>query len=157
VGESRPEMLVALEAALAELPEDQPRYLMGVGDPVSIVEAVARGVDMFDCVLPTRLARHGTLLTDGGRLNIKRAEFARSDEPVSATCACATCATYSRGYLRHLMAVGEPAGATLCTVHNLTWMLDLVARVRSSIAGGTLGALRAELAAAHGDMAPGGN
>jgi queuine tRNA-ribosyltransferase len=157
VGESRPEMLVALEAALAELPEDQPRYLMGVGDPVSIVEAVARGVDMFDCVLPTRLARHGTLLTDGGRLNITRAEFARSDEPVSATCACATCATYSRGYLRHLMAVGEPAGATLCTVHNLTWMLDLVARVRSSIAGGRLGALRAELAAAHRDMAPGGS
>ena len=91
VGEKRSQMLPALEAALAVLPEDQPRYLMGVGDPVSIVEAVARGVDMFDCVLPTRLARHGTLLTDSGRMNIKRAEFASSTEPVSDTCGCATC------------------------------------------------------------------
>ena len=155
VGETRSEMLPALEAALAELPADQPRYLMGVGDPVSIVEAVARGVDMFDCVLPTRLARHGTLLTDSGRLNIRRAEFARSEEPVSERCGCATCSRYSRGYLRHLMAVGEQSGATLCTIHNLTWMMDLVARIRAAVASGTLGDLRAEVAAAHADMAPG--
>ena len=155
VGETREQMLPALEAALAHLPDDQPRYLMGVGDPVSIVEAVARGVDMFDCVLPTRLARHGTLLTDGGRLNIKRREFATSDEPLAAGCGCATCARYSRGYLRHLMAVGEPAGPTLCTIHNLTWMLDLVARTRSAIAAGRLDGLRAEVAAAHGSMRPG--
>lgn len=156
VGEKRSQMLPALEAALAVLPEDQPRYLMGVGDPVSIVEAVARGVDMFDCVLPTRLARHGTLLTDSGRLNIKRAEFASSTEPVSATCGCATCARYSRGYLRHLMTVGEPAGATLCTIHNLTWMLDLVGRIREAIASGSLDGLRLELAAAYREMNPGG-
>jgi queuine tRNA-ribosyltransferase len=156
VGEKRSEMLPALDAALEVLPEDQPRYLMGVGDPVSIVEAVARGVDMFDCVLPTRLARHGTLLTDAGRMNIKRAEFASSTEPISANCGCATCSRYSRGYLRHLMVVGEPSGATLCTIHNLTWMLDLVARIRSAIASGTLDGLRRELAGAYREMNPGG-
>jgi queuine tRNA-ribosyltransferase len=155
VGETRDEMLPALEAALAPLPDDRPRYLMGVGDPVSIVEAVARGVDMFDCVLPTRLARHGTLLTDGGRLNIKRAEFASSDEPLAAGCGCVTCTNYGRGYLRHLMVLGEPSGATLCTIHNLTWMLDLVARTRTAISEGTLGDLRREVAAAHAAMAPG--
>lgn len=155
VGERRPEMLAALEVALGVLPQDQPRYLMGVGDPVSIIEAVSRGVDMFDCVLPTRLARHGTLLTDDGRLNIKRAEFAAADAPVSDDCPCATCARYTRGYLRHLMSVGEPAGATLCTIHNLTWTFDLVARIRAAITDGTLGALRSELAAAHASMGPG--
>lgn len=156
VGERRSQMLPALEAALAVLPEDQPRYLMGVGDPVTVIEAVARGVDMFDCVLPTRLARHGTLLTDSGRLNIKRAEFAASDEPVSPTCGCATCHRYSRGYLRHLMAVGEPAGATLCTIHNLTWMLDLVGRIRQAIASQELDALARELAVSYAGMNPGG-
>lgn len=156
VGESRSEMMPALEVAVGELPAAQPRYLMGVGDPVSIVEAVARGVDMFDCVLPTRLARHGTLLVDSGRLNIKRAEFAASEAPVSPTCSCETCAKYSRGYLRHLVAVGEPAAATLCTIHNLTWMMDLMERIRTAIRSQTLGDLRVGLAKSHADMAPGG-
>ena len=151
VGEPRSEMLPALEAALEVLPESQPRYLMGVGDPISIVEAVARGVDMFDCVLPTRLARHGTLLTDRGRLNIKRAEFASSEEPVDPGCGCATCSRYSRGYLRHLMRVREPAGAILCTIHNLTWMFALVEATRSAIRDGSLDALRRRVAEAHGD------
>ena len=155
VGESRDEMLPALDAALSGLPGDQPRYLMGVGDPVSIVEAVALGVDMFDCVMPTRLARHGTLLTDQGRLNVKRAEFATSDDPVDPTCPCATCTRYSRGYLRHLGSVGEPAAASLCTVHNLTWMLTLVGRIRSAIVAGTLDALRAEVASVWSATGPG--
>ena len=155
VGETRDQMLLALEATLAHLPQDQPRYLMGVGDPISIVEAVARGVDMFDCVLPTRLARHGSLLTGSGRLNIKRREFARADEPIDSDCGCTTCARYSRGYLRHLIAVGEPAAATLCTIHNLTWMLDLVARIRGAIATGTLAELRSEIARIHAGMDPG--
>lgn len=150
VGERREEMLPALAAALELLPDDQPRYLMGVGDPVSIIEAVALGVDMFDCVLPTRLARHGTLLTDGGRLNIKRAEFATSDEPIDQGCACATCRRHSRGYLRHLATLGEPAAATLCTVHNLTWILGFVGRIRSAISEGTLDRLRATTAAVWG-------
>ncbi|UDY36163.1 tRNA guanosine(34) transglycosylase Tgt [Dermatobacter hominis] len=155
VGETREEMLPALEAALDELPEDQPRYLMGVGDPVSIVESVARGIDMFDCVLPTRLARHGTLLTDDGRLNIKRAEFARSDDPVDAACPCATCRRYSRGYLRHLSAVGEPAAASLCSVHNLTWMFGFVGRTRAAIAAGTLESLRRDVAEVWSGSGPG--
>ena len=108
VGESRDELLTALAAAIAVLPEDTPRYLMGVGDPVGLVEAIALGVDMFDCVLPTRLGRHGTALTSLGRLPIKTAAFARDDGPVDPACACAVCARFSRAYLRHLFQVGEP-------------------------------------------------
>ncbi|MHB1137384.1 MAG: tRNA guanosine(34) transglycosylase Tgt [Microthrixaceae bacterium] len=155
VGETRERMLPALEAALEVLPADQPRYLMGVGDPVSIVEAVARGVDMFDCVLPTRLARHGTLLTDGGRLNIKRAEFARSDDPIDPDCPCTTCRTYPRGLLRHLSTLGESTAHNLCTIHNLTWILGLVDRIRAAIAGGRLDALRVEVATQWSQMGPG--
>ncbi len=155
VGETRERMLPALEAALEGLPSDQPRYLMGVGDPVSIVEAVARGVDMFDCVLPTRLARHGTLLTDDGRMNIKRAEFARSDDPIDEHCPCATCRTYSRGLLRHLSTLGESTAHNLCTIHNLTWILGLVDRIRAGIVAGRLDELRAEVAERWSGMAPG--
>lgn len=155
VGETRDAMLPALAAALEELPADQPRYLMGVGDPVSIVEAVALGVDMFDCVLPTRLARHGTLLTSEGRLNIKRAEFARSTEPVEAGCPCPTCTRYERGYLRHLCRVDEPAAATLCSLHNVTWMLTLVGRIRTAVRTGTLDVLRSEVAAVWAGTGPG--
>jgi queuine tRNA-ribosyltransferase len=155
VGETREQMLPALAAALDELPEDQPRYLMGVGDPVSIVESVALGIDMFDCVLPTRLARHGTLLTDHGRLNIKRAEFTRSDDPVDEHCPCPTCRRYSRGYLRHLSSVGEPAAASLCTVHNLTWMFSLVGRTRAAIAAGAFDALRRDIAGIWSGSGPG--
>ena len=149
VGEPRSEMLPALAAALSELPVDQPRYLMGVGDPASIVEAVALGVDMFDCVLPTRLGRHGTLLTDSGRLNIKRAEFASSEDPIDSNCPCEVCRTYSRGYLRHLMVVGEPAGATLATLHNLAWLLRLVDRTRETIETGTFASLREQILAVY--------
>lgn len=155
VGESRAEMLPAIEAVVAVLPEDRPRYLMGVGDPVSIVEAVARGVDLFDCVLPTRLARHGTLLTDAGRLNITRAEFARDTGPIEAGCGCPSCAHYERGLVRHLAAVDEPAAATICTIHNLWWMLHLTERIRTAIEAGTLAALRAEVTAAW-DPTPSG-
>jgi len=154
VGETRHQMLPALEAALAALPIDQPRYFMGLGDPVGMVEAIARGVDMMDCVLPTRLARHGTILTDAGRLSIRRAEFASSDEPLDPMCGCETCRRHPRGYIRHLMAVGEPTGATLCTIHNLSWLLRFVDRIRTAIAAGRLGELRAEVAEVWGDGAP---
>jgi queuine tRNA-ribosyltransferase len=146
VGEPRAQMLLALEAATARLPVDRPRYLMGVGDPVSVVEAVASGVDMFDCVQPTRLARHGTALTNSGRLHMKVAAMARDDGPVDDTCGCRVCARYSRAYLRHLVMVGEPSVARLLTLHNLTWMLALMARIRSAIAAGTLRDIRKELA-----------
>jgi queuine tRNA-ribosyltransferase len=130
---------------------------MGVGDPVSIIEAVALGVDMFDCVLPTRLARHATLLTDEGRMNIKRSEYARDDGPIDASCPCTTCSRHSRGYLRHLASLREPVAATLCTIHNLTWILTFVGRIRSAIGDGTLDALRADTAAVWAGSGPGLN
>ena len=155
VGETREVMLPALAAALEHLPQDQPRYLMGVGDPLSIVEAVALGVDMFDCVLPTRLARHATLLTDSGRLNIKRSEFALDDQPIDPACPCSTCRRHPRGYLRHLATLREPVAATLCTIHNLTWVLTFVGRIRAAIEAGTLEALRMETAAVWSGTGPG--
>ena len=144
VGEERGPMMGALEAAIAELPADQPRYLMGVGDPRSMIEAVARGVDMFDCVLPTRLGRHGTLLTDRGRVNAKRAEFSRSDRPIDPACACSVCATYSAGYLRHLLVVGEPAGKTCarCTTWPGCWRLWTACAPRSPPERSTLSGVR---------------
>jgi queuine tRNA-ribosyltransferase len=148
VGERRADMLDALDATTAELPVDAPRYLMGVGDPVAILEAIALGVDMFDCVLPTRLARHGTILTDDGRLNLRNAAFARDDRPLDPACACGVCARWSRGYLRHLLRVQEPAAARLLTLHNVRWLLSLVDRAREAIGQGTLADLRSEVAAA---------
>jgi queuine tRNA-ribosyltransferase len=150
VGEDRAAMLPALEAALAGLPADRPRYFMGLGDPPGIVEAVARGVDMFDCVLPTRLARHGTLLTTAGRLNLRNARFADDAGPIDPTCGCGVCARWTRGYLRHLLSVAEPTAPRLLTLHNVAWTLAFVDRVRTAIVGGTLDALRAEVAAVWG-------
>lgn len=147
VGEPLELMLPALDAAVAALPDDRPRYLMGVGDPRSIVEAVARGVDMFDCVLPTRLARHGTALTAAGRFQVKAARYATDDGPLDPDCPCPVCARWGRGYLRHLFSVGEPTAGRLLTIHNLSWLLAFVARIREAIGTGTLGALRAEVAA----------
>ena len=148
VGEPLEEMLPALAAAISVLPADRPRYLMGVGDPVSIVEAVALGVDMFDCVLPTRLARHGTALTAGGRVQMKASRFARDDGPVDPGCTCAVCRRYSSGYIRHLLMVGEPTAGRLLSIHNLRWLLDLVDRIGAAIRAGTLNSLRSEVAEA---------
>ena len=147
VGESRDEMLPALAAALAELPEGKPRYLMGVGDPVAIVEAIGLGVDLFDCVLPSRLARHGTLLTAAGRLNLRNAQWARDDTPPDPACACSTCARWSKGYLRHLLLVNEPTAGRLLTIHNLAWLLGLVRAARTAIEAGTFEALRSRILA----------
>ncbi|MEY2399112.1 MAG: queuine tRNA-ribosyltransferase [Actinomycetota bacterium] len=142
VGEPRSEMLAALDATMTELPDERPRYLMGVGDPVGILESIGRGVDMFDCVLPTRLARHGTALTSTGRYQLKKASNITSDRPVDDECACATCGRYTRGYLRHLFQVGEPSAARLLTIHNLHWLLVLMADVRAAIVDGSFDALR---------------
>ena len=146
VGESRAEMLPALEAAIARLPVDKPRYLMGVGDPVGLVEAIARGVDMFDCVLPTRLARHGTVLSSEGRYQIKNAGFAADDGPLDPACACAVCARHSRAYIRHLLQTAEPTAPRLLTLHNVAWTFALVERSRAAIAANTLERLRADVA-----------
>jgi queuine tRNA-ribosyltransferase len=147
VGEPLEEMLPALSAVTARLPADQPRYLMGVGDPVSIVEAIALGVDMFDCVLPTRLARHGSALTGSGRLSLRLAAMARDDGPIDPGCSCPVCARWSRGYLRHLFSVGEPTAGRLVTVHNISWLLSLVDRARAAVVAGNLSELRREIAA----------
>ena len=146
VGEPRDQMLPALAAAVTALPADRPRYLMGVGDPRSLAEAVALGVDMFDCVLPTRLGRHGTALTDAGRVQLRGAAWARDDSPVDAACGCPVCRRHSRAYLRHLFMVAEPVAGRLLTLHNLSWILALMARLRSAVRNGTLESLRAQLA-----------
>jgi queuine tRNA-ribosyltransferase len=145
VGESRDEMLPALAATIEQLPENRPRYVMGLGDPVGIVESIALGVDLFDCVLPTRLGRHGTLLTSEGRLNIKNRRFADDPEPLDPACGCRVCARYSRAYVRHLANVHEPTAARLATLHNLAWTLQLTDRARAAVVDGTLDALRAEI------------
>ena len=150
VGETRDEMLPALAATTAVLPVDRPRYLMGVGDPVSLVEGVALGVDMFDCVLPTRLARHGTILTSAGRLNLRNARFADDPDPLEPGCTCRTCARWSRAYLRHLLMVNEPTVARLATIHNVHWLLRLMERTREAVVAGTLATVRADVAAAWG-------
>jgi queuine tRNA-ribosyltransferase len=147
VGEPRAAMLPALAAALGALPTDRPRYLMGVGDPISIVEAIALGVDMMDCVLPTRLARHGTALTSTGRFQAKAARFALDDGPIDPECPCPVCARWSRGYLRHLFVVGEPTAGRLLTLHNVAWLVALVESARRAILEGSLGALRSRISA----------
>jgi queuine tRNA-ribosyltransferase len=150
VGEDRSQMLPALEAALGVLPVDRPRYFMGLGDPLGIVDAVARGVDMFDCVLPTRLGRHGTMLTSAGRLNLRNRRFAEDAAPLDETCGCPVCARWSRGYLRHLLSVDEPTAPRLLTVHNVWWTLDLVRRIRTAIESNSLPSLRRDIATVWG-------
>jgi queuine tRNA-ribosyltransferase len=146
VGESRVEMLPALAATTAVLPTDQPRYLMGVGDPVGILEGIALGVDMFDCVLPTRLGRHGTVLTGTGRLNLRNQRFGTDDGPLDPDCACEVCARHSRAYLRHLLKTDEPTGPRLLTLHNLAWLLDLVHQAGDAVRRGELSGLRNDIA-----------
>ncbi|MEO6627099.1 MAG: tRNA guanosine(34) transglycosylase Tgt, partial [Aquihabitans sp.] len=136
VGETRDQMLPALAAAIEHLPADQPRYLMGVGDPASIVEAVGLGVDMFDCVLPTRHARHGSVLTSAGKLSIKRREYEKDEGPLDPSCSCFVCGRWSRAYLRHLHRLGEPTAARLLTIHNVAWLSNLVVGLRAAVAEG---------------------
>lgn len=151
VGETRGEMLPALAAALSELPADRPRYLMGVGDPVTVIEAVGLGVDQFDCVLQTRLGRHGTALTSAGKLHVKNARWASSEEPIDPRCSCEVCARHSRGYLRHLFQVHEPTASRLLSIHNVAWTLLLMDRLRDAIRSGTFASVRAEVLSAWGD------
>ena len=150
VGETREEMVPALQAAITQLPANRPRYLMGVGDPASLVEAVNLGVDQFDCVLQTRLGRHGTALTSAGRVNLKRAEFTESDAPIDATCSCMVCTRHTRGYIRHLFQVGEPTASRLVSIHNVAWTISLMDQMRRSIIDGTFAQLRRDILAVWG-------
>ena len=133
VGEPQELMLEMLDASTPLLPEDKTRYLMGVGTPEDLLEAVARGVDIFDCVMPTRNARTGTLFTTFGKVNIKNARYQRDPEPLDSECACYTCRTYSRAYLRHLHLSGEVLGLRLNTIHNLSFYVGLMRRAREAI------------------------
>jgi len=144
VGETRAEMIEPLRASTEILPTDRPRSFMGLGDPAGLVEAVAAGVDMFDCVWPTRMARHGTALTRQGRINISAARYANSDEPLDPDFPQSPANRWSRGYIRHLLSVGEPAAARILTMHNLAWLFDLMERIRISIEEDRFAELRAE-------------
>jgi queuine tRNA-ribosyltransferase len=140
-------MYSVVEHTAPLLPADRPRYLMGVGTPLDIVEAVARGIDLFDCVMPTRNARNGQVFTSEGRLTIKNARYADDAGPLDPACSCYTCRTYSRAYLRHLFVAGEITASVLNTVHNLRFYLDTMARVRQAIVFGTLESLKLSLRA----------
>ena len=148
VGESRDEMLAAIEASVEHLPDSKVRYLMGVGDPVGMLEAIARGVDMFDCVAPSRIARHGQAMTFAGKLHLKNLRFQRDDGPIEQGCPCPACAQYPRGLIRHLLNVGEPTAGTLLTLHNLTFMHRLIAGAREAIVAGRLGDLISDVRSA---------
>jgi queuine tRNA-ribosyltransferase len=138
VGESRAKTMEMIAAVLEILPKDKPRYVMGVGYPEEIVQYAAMGVDMMDCVLPTRAARHGLLFTSEGRINIKNARYAQDQGPADPKCACRVCARYTRAYLRHLFVSAEPLAGVLNTVHNLAFYLDTMRSVRHAITLGDL-------------------
>jgi queuine tRNA-ribosyltransferase len=138
IGESREEMLDTTAWAAQELPADKPRYFMGIGDPVGILEVIERGIDMFDCVLPTRNARTGSALTWEGQLNIKAGKFARDPRPLDEGCGCPACTRFTRAYVRHLLNQQEILGLRLLSLHNLRFVLDLVAGARAAIERGEL-------------------
>jgi queuine tRNA-ribosyltransferase len=142
VGEPIDEMYAVTDATAGRLPADRPRYLMGAGTPEDLVECVARGIDMFDCVLPTRNARNGQLFTSEGRINIKNARYAEDDGPLDPQCGCYTCRHHSRAYLRHLFAAGEMTAGALNTLHNLSFYLDTMRRIRDAIAFRTFDSFR---------------
>ncbi|MBI3049505.1 MAG: tRNA guanosine(34) transglycosylase Tgt [Acidobacteria bacterium] len=144
VGEPVDQMYAVASATARRLPADRPRYLMGVGAPEDLVECVARGIDMFDCVLPTRNARNGQLFTSQGRINIKNVRYAEDDDPLDPQCGCYTCRHHSRAYLRHLYLAGEMTAAVLNTLHNLSFYLDSMRRIRDAIAFRTFATFRQE-------------
>jgi queuine tRNA-ribosyltransferase len=133
VGESKAEMLEMVDVVLAELPVDRPRYLMGVGAPEDLVEAVLRGIDIFDCVLPTRMARNHAALTRQGRMNMRKAVYQRDLKPLDPDCSCYTCCHFSRAYVRHLCVAGEMLAASLLSIHNIHTLTSLVKDMREAI------------------------
>ena len=149
VGESHAEMYRILEALNPVLPFGKPRYLMGVGHPLNLIEGVARGVDMFDCVLPTRNGRNGTLLTARGPINIKSKIYERDFSPLDPECDCYACRTFSRAYIRHLYRTGEILASRLCSWHNLRFLVALAEKMRQAILDGTFPAFREDFTASY--------
>lgn len=144
VGEETQVMYDIIDAVEPHMPQNKPRYLMGVGTPVNIIEAVARGVDMFDCVMPARNARHGKLYTWEGALNIKNEKYKTDDSPIDPTCHCPVCRSFSRAYLRHLFVAGEMLAMRLAVMHNLHFYNELMTRIRNALDEGSFGDFRAE-------------
>lgn len=142
VGEPEEEMIKAVESSEPFLPNDRPRYAMGLGTPPQLLEMIARGMDIFDCVLPTRLARNGTAFMSTGTLNLKNAEFAKDKRPIEEGCACPSCCDFTRGYIRHLIKAEEILGLRLITLHNLHFYIELMRQARAKIDNGTFDAFR---------------
>jgi queuine tRNA-ribosyltransferase len=138
VGESKQDMYATLDFTVPLMPRDKPRYLMGVGEADDLVEAVTRGIDIFDCVMPTRVARHGAALTPEGRVNVKRQAWARDERPIQDGCDCYTCRHFSRAYIRHLFKAEEILGYTLLSLHNITFLIRHMERLRAAIFEGRL-------------------
>jgi queuine tRNA-ribosyltransferase len=147
VGETRERMFDTVAWAAPLLPAGKPRYFMGIGDPEGILEVIERGIDMFDCVLPTRLGRTGTAVTSEGRLNLKNARFRRDPRPLDGDCDCTSCARFSRAYIRHLVKQQELLGLRLLTVHNLRFLLRLTAQARTAIERGELASFKSDVLA----------
>lgn len=157
VGEPKPALYDIAELVAARLPDDRPRYLMGVGKPTDLVEAVARGVDLFDCVLPTRNGRNGQAFTPDGPLNISNARFTRDAAPLDPACPCEACRRFSRAYLRHLFGARELLGYRLLTLHNLTFYLGLMRQMREAVASGDFGSFRSRFLERYGVESVGGS
>lgn len=157
VGEPKPALYDIAELVAARLPGARPRYLMGVGKPTDLVEAVARGVDLFDCVLPTRNGRNGQAFTPDGPLNISNARFTRDAAPLDPACPCEACRRFSRAYLRHLFGARELLGYRLLTLHNLTFYLALMRQMREAVASGDFGSFRSRFLARYGVESVGGS
>ena len=149
VGEPEPEMMKAVEWSVPFLPADAPRYAMGLGTPPQLVEMVARGIDMFDCVLPTRIARNGTAFTASGTVNLKNAPFTRDPLPIEEGCSCPACTTFSRAYLRHLIKAEEILGLRLITLHNLHFYITLMKKIRVAILNGSFSDFRKDFVSGY--------
>jgi len=155
VGESKPDMYAMLDVVNEELPADRPRYLMGVGFPEDLIEGIRRGVDLFDCVAPTRMGRNGTAFTSDGRLNVRRAELRADPRPLDETCDCTTCTRFSRAYIRHLFIADEILGLRLLSLHNVHFLVALMRRARAAIVDGSFDAWSLDwLARYHSRPAP---
>lgn len=149
VGEPEEEMMRAVESAEPFLPKDKPRYAMGLGTPPQMLEMIGRGMDIFDCVLPTRLARNGTAFSAAGTLNLKNAEFALDKRPIEENCRCPACREFMRGYIRHLIKAQEILGLRLITLHNLHFYLNLMSQARTEIEGGAFDQFRKAFVAGY--------
>jgi queuine tRNA-ribosyltransferase len=149
IGETREEMYIAINGAMPYLNENKPKHLLGVGSPDDIVECVALGLDSFDSIYPTQTARHGSMFTFDGRIDLLHSRFKDDKAPIEAGCKCLACKTYSRAYLRHLLKLGEPSGKRYVTIHNLYFMGELMRRVRRSITNGTFDEFRKKIVLAY--------